>query len=122
MLVTTATHSSPPGRSTVSRKVQVGRHVVDVKPIILGAEIGDRFPCCGDQARLAPGARQRVQCTACGFPWRVIRKKKGFDWSPDHSAMGRGLPDGMSRQEADALLDLVAALIPPGRKLGRRRR
>jgi hypothetical protein len=99
----------------VTQMVRVGRHEVALMPpIVLDGPTGARVPCCAKRARLRAGAlRQHVKCPSCGFPWMVTRKKKGFDWAPDHSAMDQGLPDGMSEAEGDALAELVAAILSP---------
>jgi hypothetical protein len=99
----------------VTQKLRVGRHEVALMPpIVLDGATGARVPCCAKRARLrASAGRQHVKCPSCGFPWVVTRKKKGFDWAPDHSAMEQGLPDGMSEAEGDALAEMVAAMLSP---------
>jgi hypothetical protein len=104
----------------VARKVRVGRQVFELKkPMILGEETGARFPCCGKNARLNAGAAaQHVECPACGFPWLAKRKGKSFDWRPDHSAMGRGLPEGVSQKDIQALLRSVVEGLRPEEEAG----
>ncbi len=93
----------------MKRKVRLGEQELTLKVIVKGKQTAGRFPCCRVPASVSTSTAQRVECPRCRFPWRVRRKGKAFDWTPDSSRMRRSMPPGVTLEDISALVSRIVS-------------